>query len=701
MKKLIVLTCLCMSTILWAQNSPSQLSHVDFQTASAQVVFKQDVEEVSGTMDFEIAIKSKVDSVFVDAKNLIDYEVRFNGSKADSLRYNGEQLILYAQLDNSSNNQLSIDFTIKPKKALYFIDADQDGKWEQAWTQGQGKYTSNWLPSIDDTSDKMIWNMQISVPKDLIAIANGAKRRFERGEEFDTFSYGMLQPMSSYLVAVAVGEYEFYTEQTENGVTLQYFYYPEERDKAFATYHDTREIFDYLVEEIGVEYPWQVYRQVPVKDFLYSGMENTSTTFFNDQFLVDEIGVNDRDYLNVNAHELAHQWFGNLVTAKSGNDHWLQEGFATYYALMAEREVYGDAYFSMELYQYAEALIELSNKPSKKALTDPVASSLTFYQHGAWALHALKDMIGASRFRESVQLYLQTYAYSNASTDDFIKIVEEVSQKDLTSFRKLWLETPQFPVEESLRLLRKDLFMEAYFQLAARRLDTFEDAQATYKEVLQTPVQEELVKEMVAQLAVHEDDRKYQLLVEASKLKNHKINQLISMSQQEVNAGNREMIEGFLNADSYITRENALYLLWQYASDRKKVLVHADELWESYSPSLRMAWFAMALNTNNFKKSEALEFLTELQKFTSPEYDTQTRTAAFDYLINMNAMSEQNYRDLMEASTHHVWRFYENSRDLLRSLYKKPESKSVINQILLKMDSDQAERFEAILRKSN
>ena len=698
MKKLIVLLCLCMSTILAAQNSPSQLSYVDFQMASAQVVFMQDVEEVSGSIDFEIAIKSNVDSVFVDAKNLIDYEVRLNGSKADSLRYDGERLILYAQLENSSNNQLSIDFTSKPKKALYFIDVDQDGAWEQAWTQGQGKYTSNWLPSIDDTNDKMIWNMQVTVPKDMHAISNGAKRRFESGEHHDTYSYGMLRPMSSYLVALIIGDYEMYTEQSETGVTLQYYYYPNERDKAFATYHDTREVFDYLVEEIGVEYPWQVYRQVPVKDFLYSGMENTSTTIFNDQFLVDEIGVNDRDYLNVNAHELAHQWFGDLVTAQTDSDHWLQESFATYYALLAEREVYGDAYFAMQLYQYAEALIELSNKPSKKALTDPGASSLTFYQHGAWALHALKDLVGASRFRESVQLYLQTYAYSNASTDDFIKIVEEVSQKDLTSFRKLWLETPQFPVEESLRLLRKDLFMEAYFQLAARRLDTFEDAQATYKEVLQAPVQEELVKEMVAQLALHEDDRKHQLLVEASQLNNHKINQLISMSQQEVNVGNRKMIEGFLNADSYITRENALYLLWQYASDRKKVLVKADELWENYSPSLRMAWYAMALNTNGFKKSEALEFLIELQKYTSPEYDTQTRTAAFDYLINMNAMSEQNYRDLMEASTHHVWRFYENSRDLLRSLYKKLESKSVINQILLKMDADESAAIERILR---
>lgn len=451
--------------------------------------------------------------------------------------------------------------------------------------------------------------------------------------------------------------------------------------------------------EIGVEYPWQNYKQVPVKDFLYSGMENTSLTIFNDQFLVDEIAVNDRDYLTVNAHELAHQWFGNLVTAKDGTDHWLQEGFATYYSMLAEREIYGDAHFAILLYQQAEALIEASKKANKKSLTDAGASSLTFYQHGAWALHALKDMVGESRFRESVQNYLQSYAFKNASTADFIAIVEETSGVDLAEFEKTWLNSPQFPTEESLRILRKDLFMEAFFQLAARRLSPFDEAYATYKEVLKAPVQKELVKEMVAQLAVREDPRKYDLLKKAAALDIPEVNQLISISTDEVNAQNLEMIEGFINAPSYITRENALYLLWRYSSDREKTLNNAKEKWESSSPALDMAWNALALNTNGYTRTQALAFLADLRKYTSPEYDTETRTAAFDYLINLNAMGEQNYKDLMDASTNHVWRFYKNSRELLNSLYKKPNGKSQINQILLVMDREKARRIEEILKK--
>ncbi|MGB5981495.1 MAG: M1 family metallopeptidase [Nonlabens sp.] len=699
MIKNFLATILLVPSLVFAQNSPSQLAFVDFKTAAAQITLDQNSTSVSGQVTFKVDVLKSTDSLFVDAKNLVDYEVSLNNELLANVGFDKERLIIKQPFIAGSEVELKINYSAKPSRALYFIDVNNDEVWEQAWTQGQGKYTSNWLPSIDDTNDKMIWNIKIDVPKGMKAIANGTLKRFESAASHDTYSYGMLKPMSSYLVAIAAGDYKFYSENSATGVRLQYYHYPNARDDAFTTYHDSKEIFDFLVEEIGVEYPWQVYRQVPVKDFLYSGMENTTTTFFNDQFLVDEIGVTDRDYLTVNAHELAHQWFGDLVTAQDGTDHWLQEGFATYYAMLAEREIYGNEHFQMELYRQAEALIEASKKSSKKSLTDAGASSLTFYQHGAWALHALKDLVGESRFRESVQNYLQSYAYKNASTADFIAVVEKTCEIDLADFQKTWLETPQFPTEESLRILRKDLYMEAFFQLAARRLSSFEEAYATYKEVLKDPIQKELVKEMVAQLAVRDDLRKYDLLKKAAALNMPEVNQLISLSTEEVNEENKEVVESFLDDPSYVTRENALYLLWRYSDDREKTLENARSSWDSTSPALDMAWNALALNTNGFTRSQAQSFLSELRKFTGSEYDTVTRTAAFDYLINMEAMGEQNYKDLIDASTNHVWRFYTNARELLNALYKKPKGKSQINQILLIMDRDKAERIEEILRK--
>src|SRR5690606_8561022 len=158
-----------------------------------------------------------------------------------------------------------------------------------------------------------------------------------------------------------------------------------------------------LEEEIGVSYPWQNYKQIPVKDFMYAGMENTTVTIFSDTYVIDSISFIDKNYVNVNAHELAHQWFGNLVTEESGTHHWLHEGFATYYALLAEKEIFGNDYYYWQLYQSSQQLIALSEQEKGESLLNPHASSLTFYEKGAWALHILRPIVGDEFFKVAVK----------------------------------------------------------------------------------------------------------------------------------------------------------------------------------------------------------------------------------------------------------------------------------------------------------
>lgn len=679
-----------------AQNTPSQLDYIDFLTGNVAMTLVATSNEVRGTVTYEAAILEDTTSIFIDAKNLVNYEVFVNDRKVKSV-YDGEKVVVESNYTKGERIKITLDFTNYPSKALYHIDLDNDRNWDQIWTQGQGKYTSNWLPSIDDLNDKITWTIQITSPDNKTVIANGKLEEIKPAASQKVWTYKMEHPMSSYLLALAVGDYEVKKEISLSGVPLEFYYYAGQESKVDATYDSSRAIFDFLESEIGVSYPWQNYKQVPVKDFLYSGMENTGMTIFNDQFFTDDLGANDRSYVNVNAHELAHQWFGDLVTETDAKHHWLHEGFASYYALLAEKHLYGNSYFQIQLYEYAEALNEQTAKGKSTALLDPEANSLTFYQHGAWALHALKDRVGEFSFRESVTRYLLKNKFKNVDTSSFLDVVEEVSKEDLTEFKTTWLTSDVFPTAEALKILRKEPVMEQYFQLAARRISTFEESYNSYQETLQKPVEIELVKEMVAQLSIHDHIKKYDLLKQAAALKNVEVNQLIVLSTQELNQYNRDLIAGMLDDPSYVTREAALFLLWNDATEKRKILENARTQWSKINPALDMSWIVLALNSTGYSNEELLPLLTRLQSYTDPKHSTETRTAAFDYLIHLNAMSQQNYKDLMQASLHHVWRFYENARGILKAQYKRKDGKFFIDNALGDFEISSQQKLKKIL----
>jgi len=655
---------------------------VDFIRATVDVQLDPSLKVVDGEITYLIDVLKTTETIHIDAKNLLEYKVSSTTHPAITAVTDDTGIVLRARFRESEKATINITFKSQPTSALYFIDTDADNRWDQAWTQGQGKYTSNWLPSIDDMNEKMEWDIAVTVPAGLTAIANGSLISKTNEKEAVKWSYDMTNPMSSYLVAIVVGDYKLSTQTSATGIPLDFYVYPQDSLKVASTYQHSKQIFDFLEQEIGIAYPWQNYKQIPVKDFLYAGMENTSATIFSDQFVQDDIGAIDRSYVNVNAHELAHQWFGDLVTEESGTHHWLQEGFATYYALLTERELYGDAHYYVTLYEQAELLNDQNQSGNSTALLDPNASSLTFYQHGAWAIHALRDLVGDTAFKGSIKLFLKQYAFKNATTDDLLDIVAQQSGKDLATYKAMWLTNKQFPSEEALRLLRKDLFMEAYLQLLARRISTFDEAYNSYRETLQPPIQKEAVLEMVGQLSLHDDPRKYKLLEQAASSNNLEIRQLIALTTTEVTDNNKELISSLLTDDSYVTREQSLVLLWNAAADKKRLLETAKNAWKETNESLDLAWLALAINSNGYTSKERTSFLQELQAYTQPKYSTETRQTAFDYLIALDYLDDQNYLDLYHAALHHNYRFYGYARELINSQYAKKGKKELMDQVV-------------------
>jgi aminopeptidase N len=279
---------------------------------------------------------------------------------------------------------------------MYFFGLEATQNLE-IWTQGQGKYTSNWFPSFDDVNEKVIFNLDVTFDKKYEVIVNGICKKTNLTANLKTWQYRMKSPMSSYLLMLAIGSFDKIVEKSTSRIPLEMYFQKDDASKFETTYRYSKSIFDFLENEIGVKYPWEIYKQIPVHDFLYAGMENTSATIFSQDFVVDSIAFNDRNYINVNAHELAHQWFGDLITAKSGKHHWLQEGFATYYALLAEQSVFGEDYFSWKMYEMAERL-QQNAKTDTVPIMNEKASSLTFYQKGAWALHVLRENVGTENW---------------------------------------------------------------------------------------------------------------------------------------------------------------------------------------------------------------------------------------------------------------------------------------------------------------
>ena len=266
-----------------------QIQNVDFKTISAKLSFKPKIGQVEGIAKVTFKILKPTDSVFIDAKQMTIISVR-DAQKEIEFNYNGKQISYKHQFRVGQTYFLNIQYTAQPKKAMYFIDWNNDSDHmaynPQIWTQGQGKSTSNWLPSIDDMNDKIVFDFSITFSSGFEVIANGKLNNKRIINDNLIWKYEMKQPMSSYLVAVSIGKYNKFTERSKTGVPLAFYYYPKDCLNVESTYRYSKFMFDFLEAEIGQPYPWQNYKQVPVKDFLYAGMENTSCTIFSDDYVV-------------------------------------------------------------------------------------------------------------------------------------------------------------------------------------------------------------------------------------------------------------------------------------------------------------------------------------------------------------------------------------------------------------------------------
>jgi len=665
MKYLFALLGFLFSSIAFSQ----QTDYVDFKQIQAYVVPDNSTKSISGNLTIVFDILKSADSIFLDSQNMTFSKVLLSGNKI-TFKNDGKRLILFNSFKPSLENKITLQYTAVPKKALYFVGWDTNAP-NQIWSQGQGKYTSNWLPSIDDMNDKMEFDITVEFDSNYQIIANGKLIDKQIIGANTIWSYNMKQPMASYLVALAIGNYVKSEDISESGIPLEMYYYPEDSLKAEPTYRYTKQMFNFLETEIGVPFPWQNYKQVPVHDFLYSGMENTGTTIFADSFVIDSIAFNDRNYVNVNAHELAHQWFGNLVTETSGTHHWLQEGFATYYALLAEQDVFGENYYYMRLYEYAQELLEQDSRKEGTSLLNPKSSSATFYKKGSWVLHALREKIGDDAFKTAVKNYLEIYQFKNVETTNFIHEAEKTSGQNLDAFVAVWFEAETFPYNEALASLEQSQFIQEYLMADCEA----KNAKCDY--YLSAPLSAEAKAKIVAQVPeritadVFDDGLK--------------VRQAIAKNLTKIPLGLKTNYESLLTDKSYITIESALYNLWvNFPKKRVDYLNQTKAIVGFNDKNVRLLWLVLALSTPEYDDANKQLYFDELVSYTSADYGFEVRQGAFSYLNALQVFTERAILNLIDASHHYNWRFKSFAKNLLEVLSNTEKYDDIIQRLTMK-----------------
>lgn len=679
MKQILLLFAIVFPLLGYSQydSSLDQTENVDFLQLDAEISIHPIKKSVEGEAIYQFEILNPQDSIFIDAKNMEFSSVLLNGKKVS---YTNDKSRIWIKSSFSPKKEylLTLRYFAKPQRAMYFINWDapkESNVSKQVWTQGQGRDNSNWLPSFDDMTDKLRFNLSFNFINNYQVISNGELvNRSELNDSITQWKFKMDKPMSSYLVAVAAGNYSKLTLQSEAKVPIDLYFEPKDSLKVEPTYRYTEKIFDFFEDEIGVAFPWKNYNQVPVQDFLFSGMENTGLTIFSDSFVVDSTAFIDQNYVFVNAHELAHQWFGDMVTETNGKHHWLHEGFATYYAWLAEKEIFGEDYFYWKLYESAEQLKELSDSGKGESLLSKKASSLTYYQKGAWALHILKEQVGEDNFKEAVKKYLLKNAYSNVTTDDFVQAVEEVSKMDISVWKQDWLQQSAFQGTEALASLKRYKFITRYMELVSLRETSISVKKDYLEKALDFPVNEYIGQEVVFQLSAENSKETTSLYRKALETNNLRIRQAVAVSIDSIPSVLKSQFIKLLEDDSYITKENALLKSWaQFPEETEYLLSTTKDVQGFQNKNVRLLWLVINLVSPEIDPEKKPAYYKELSGYTSENHPFGLRQNAFSYLYQINAFSEQNLLDILEGTQHPNYRFRNFCRSLLDKLLNDKE----------------------------
>lgn len=347
--------------------------------------------------------------------------------------------------------KVTVRYSAHPEKGLYFRTPDVG--WpagdDQVWTQGEAELHRYWFPCYDYPNERFASEVTCHVPQGMTVFSNGVlASRDQDAAGLTAFRWVQEKEHVNYLIAMAAGYFHTLEDRMGNlpiGLAVP----PSRAAEAKNTFRDTAAILRFFEEETGVAFPWDKYYSVVAYDFVAGGMENTSCTILTHQTLHTDATEQLRSSQDLDAHEIAHQWFGDLVTCRDWAHLWLNEGFATYYAHLFDGKKNGQDDFHYGLLGSMDRVLgaQGDTKPVVfRDYTDPMVQfDYRAYPKGAWVLHMMRNRLGDDLYRQCVRTYLERHRNTNTTTDDLMDVCEQLSGFSFDQFADQWLYRPGAP----------------------------------------------------------------------------------------------------------------------------------------------------------------------------------------------------------------------------------------------------------------
>lgn len=393
--------------------------------------------------------------------------VRADSRQKLSYRYDEKQISVFLPREFTSKDTFEIEINyrafpernsgngseaISDTKGIYFIDPLDTipNKPSMIWTQGETEHNSKWFPTIDKPNERFTHSIRLTCPDSMVSVSNGKLVKQEKlGNGLRKDHWEMNQPHAPYLVAIAIGEFGK-VESTYGKVPLGYYVEKGFEKGASKVFENTPKMMSFFEEKLGVPFPWQKYDQIIVRDFVSGAMENTTASIFMEELRLNEREALDSEWDYIIAHELFHQWFGDLVTTESWANLTLNEAFANYSEYLWNEHHYGSDQAALKLVAEMEGYFAESEEKQVNLIRFDYDDSEDMfdahsYNKGGVILHMLRKHLGDEIFFKSLQAYLKKHAFESVEVHDLRLVFEHVSGEDLNWFFNQWFLSKGHP----------------------------------------------------------------------------------------------------------------------------------------------------------------------------------------------------------------------------------------------------------------